>query len=137
MNNRKYNDGEWTEARFRAFIISALRAYMKRFPPKWKALKDAAVGRLINKRSGRLAEHYLCADCGDFFIARDVQVDHIEPVVSPKEGFQDWWTYMNRLYCEADNLQVLCNLVTNKRQRKNVKRGRRNERQANEGNASR
>ena len=105
---RKYNDGEWTEARFRAFVISALRAYMKRFPPKWKALKEAAVGKKINKRSGRQAEHYLCASCGGFFIARDVQVDHINPVVSPEEGFQDWWTYINRLYCEVDNLQVLC-----------------------------
>jgi 5-methylcytosine-specific restriction endonuclease McrA len=108
MSNRKYNDGEWTEARFRAFIISALRAYMKRFPPKWKALKAAMVGKKVNKRSGRLAEHYLCASCGGFFVARDVQVDHIDPVVSPEEGFQDWWTYMNRLYCEAENLQVLC-----------------------------
>jgi len=108
MSNRKYNDGEWTEARFRAFIISALRAHMKRFPPKWKALKAAMVGKKVNKRSGRLAEHYLCASCGGFFVARDVQVDHIDPVVSPEEGFQDWWTYMNRLYCEAENLQVLC-----------------------------
>ena len=108
MSNRKYNDGEWTEARFRAFIISALRAHMKRFPPKWKALKAAMVGKRINKRTGRQAEHYLCASCGDFFVARDVQVDHIDPVVSPEEGFQDWWTYFNRLYCEADNLQVLC-----------------------------
>ena len=108
MSNRKYTDGEWTEARFRAFIISALRAHMKRFPPKWKALKAAMVGKRINKRTGRQAEQYLCASCGDFFVARDVQVDHIDPVVSPEEGFQDWWTYFNRLYCEADNLQVLC-----------------------------
>ena len=108
MSLRKYNDGEWTEARFRAFIISALRAYMKRFPPKWKALKAASIGRAINRRSGRLAEHYECASCAEHFVARDVQVDHIEPVVSPQEGFQDWWTYMNRLYCEAENLQVLC-----------------------------
>ena len=108
MSNRKYNDGEWTEARFRAFIISALRAYMRRFPPKWKALDEAKVGKRVNKRSGRLAEHYLCASCGGFFVARDVQVDHINPVVDPQTGFEDWWTYMDRLYCEVDNLQVLC-----------------------------
>ena len=108
MSSRKYNDGEWTEARFRAFIISALRAYMKRFPPKWKALKAASLGRLINKRSGRLAEHYRCAECLEPFVARDVQVDHINPVVDPAKGFEDWPTYMDRLYCEADNLQVLC-----------------------------
>ena len=108
MKNRLYNDGEWTEARYRAFVISALRAYMKRFPPKWKALKAAMVGKKINKRTDRLAEHYLCANCGDFFVANDVQVDHIDPVVSPSDGFQDWWTFINRLYCEAENLQVLC-----------------------------
>ena len=108
MSNRKYNDGEWTEARFRAFVISALRSYMKRFPPKWKALKAASLGRLINKRSGRLAEHYRCAECLEPFVARDVQVDHINPVVDPAKGFEDWPTYMERLYCEADNLQVLC-----------------------------
>ena len=81
---------------------------MKRFPPKWKALKAASLGRLINKRSGRLAEHYRCAECLEPFVARDVQVDHINPVVDPAKGFEDWPTYMERLYCEADNLQVLC-----------------------------
>jgi len=108
MKNRLYNDGEWTEARFKAFVISALRAYMKRYPPKWKALKESMVGRKVNKRTGRLAEHYKCAACKDFFVARDVQVDHIKPVVEPTKGFKDWWTYINRLYCEKDNLQVLC-----------------------------
>ena len=108
MSNKKYNDGEWTEAQLRNFAISALRAAFRKYPGKWKALTKGKSGKMINKLSGRLAEHYLCASCGGFFIARDVQVDHIEPVVSPQEGFQDWWTYMNRLYCEADNLQVLC-----------------------------
>lgn len=81
---------------------------MKRFPPKWKASKAAMVGRMVNERTGRLAEHYKCAACEGFFVARDVQVDHIKPVVDPDKGFKDWWTYINRLYCEKENLQVLC-----------------------------
>lgn len=108
MNDRKYNGGEWTEARWRAFIISAARSAMRRYPPKWQALKDAGVGKKVNKHSGRMAEHYICSGCGNFFIARDVQVDHVDPVVDPSTGFVSWETYFDRLYCEVENLQILC-----------------------------
>ena len=108
MKNRLYNKGRWTEARYKAFKISALRAYMKRWEPLWDIKTKAKVGRMVNKRTGRLAEHYACAGCGGFFVSRDVQVDHIEPVVDPKDGFQDLDTFSDRLYCEEENLQVLC-----------------------------
>ena len=108
MKNRLYNGGKWNEAKFKAFVISGLRAYMKRWEPLWEAKVNAKVGKKINKRSGRLAEHYKCASCNESFVASDVQVDHINPVVSPKEGFKNWQTFINRLYCEIDNLQVLC-----------------------------
>ena len=39
---------------------------------------------------------------------KDVQVDHVAPVVDPKRGFKGWDEYISRLYCESDNLQVLC-----------------------------
>ena len=81
---------------------------MRRWPPKYEALKLAGVGKKENKRSGRQAEHYECASCNNHFIAKDVQVDHIEPVVDPKEGFVGWEVYFDRLFCEAENLQVLC-----------------------------
>ena len=35
-------------------------------------------------------------------------MDHINPVVCPKEGFVDWDVFIKRLFCEKDNLQVLC-----------------------------
>jgi 5-methylcytosine-specific restriction endonuclease McrA len=108
MKNRLYNKGRWTEARYKAFKISALRAYMKRWEPLWDIKTKAKVGRMVNKRTGRLAEHYACAGCGGFFVSSDVQVDHIKPVVDPKDGFQDLDTFSDRLYCEEENLQVLC-----------------------------
>lgn len=37
-----------------------------------------------------------------------MQVDHIKPVVSPTKGFQSWDDFIDKLYCEKDNLQVLC-----------------------------
>jgi 5-methylcytosine-specific restriction endonuclease McrA len=104
----RYNDEEWTAARFRSFVISALRTATRRWPPKFKALKAAYVGRKTNKKTNKMAMHYACASCAIHFVAKDVQVDHIFPVVNPKTGFVDWETYISRLFCEKENLQVLC-----------------------------
>jgi hypothetical protein len=35
-------------------------------------------------------------------------VDHIIPVVDPHVGFVDWNEYIERMFCEADNFQVIC-----------------------------
>lgn len=34
-------------------------------------------------------------------------IDHIESVV-PVTGFDNWQAYVDRLFCSAENLQVLC-----------------------------
>jgi hypothetical protein len=68
-----------------------------------------------------------CAGCGGFFVARDVQVDHIDPVVDPEDGFQDLDVFIDRLYCEAENLQVLCKECHKVKTNLSVKKGRRNE----------
>lgn len=104
----KYNDSEWTAARFRSFVVSALRTATRRWPPKFKALKEAYIGRQVNQKTNKMAMHYACASCSNHFVAKDVQVDHIFPVVDPRTGFVDWETYINRLFCEKENLQVLC-----------------------------
>jgi 5-methylcytosine-specific restriction endonuclease McrA len=102
------NGGEWTDARFRSFVTSALRAASRRWPPKYKALKEAFVGRKVNAKTGKLAMHYKCASCSKHFVAADVQVDHIEAVVDPAKGFQTWDIFINRIFCEIENLQTLC-----------------------------
>lgn len=102
------NGGEWTEARFRSFVVSALRAASRRWPVKWAVMKAAFVGKTINKETGKLAQHYKCAACKCNFPAANVVVDHIEPVVDTMVGFVDWNTYVERMFCEADGLQVLC-----------------------------
>lgn len=102
------NGGEWTEARFKSFVTSALRAASRRWPPKYKALKEAFVGKMVNEKTGKMAMHYKCASCTKLFVATDVQVDHIEPVVDPKKGFAGWDVYIDRMFCEIKGLQVLC-----------------------------
>ena len=98
----------WTDGRMRSFITSALRSAFRKFPNKFAALKNAFVGKRKNKRTGREASHYECASCGKFFPATEVDVDHIEPVVNPADGFVSWDVYIDRLYCSVTNLQILC-----------------------------
>jgi len=52
--------------------------------------------------------HYKCAACKKHFVAADVQVDHIEPVVDPKKGFISWDVFIERMFVEIEKLQVLC-----------------------------
>lgn len=108
MADKTRNSGEWTEARFRSFITSALRAASRRWPPKYKALKEAFVGKKVNAKTGKMAMHYKCAACKKHFVAVDVQVDHIDPVVDPKKGFISWDVFIERMFVEIEKLQVLC-----------------------------
>lgn len=106
--NNKRNNGDWTEARFNSFVKSALRSASVRWPPKYQCLSDAFTGSQINLKSGRMAKHYRCAKCLGAFPSKDVQVDHIEPIINPCTGFTTWDSVVNNMFCEADNLQVLC-----------------------------
>lgn len=102
------NGGQWTEARFNSFVKSALRAASRRWPPKYERLADAYIGKRINTKTGREGKHYRCALCLGAFPAKDVQVDHIEPIIDPAVGFTTWDDVVNRMFCEKQNLQCLC-----------------------------
>jgi hypothetical protein len=45
--------------------------------------------------------------CSKDFPAKGVQVDHICPVVAPS-GFTTWDSYIDNMFCEKHNFQVLC-----------------------------
>jgi 5-methylcytosine-specific restriction endonuclease McrA len=98
----------WTEGRWRAFVTSALRSASRRYPPKYETLNDSKTEKKVNVKTGRLAQHYRCAECNDEFVAKDVEVDHIRPVIDPKRGFTSWDDYINRLFCDKKNMQTLC-----------------------------
>jgi len=92
----------------KAFITSGLRACSRRYPPKFETLNEAKTEKKINKKTKRLAQHYRCKACKDDFPSSEVQVDHKVPVVDPVIGFVDWNTFIERLFCDKKNLQVLC-----------------------------
>lgn len=95
---RTRNSGQWTEARYRQFIQTALRRASLRWGPRNEVKRDAKVERGI----------YICASCKKRTRNKDIQIDHIIPVVDPEVGFQDWNTYISRMFCEKDNLQAIC-----------------------------
>lgn len=103
-----FNGGEWTQARFNSFVKSALRAASRRWPAKYQCLNEACVGVQTNIKTGRQAKHYRCNQCLEHLPAKDVQVDHIDAIIDPSEGFTTWDSVINRMFCEKDNLQVLC-----------------------------
>ncbi len=103
----QYNGGEWSFARFNSFVKSVLRAGSRKWPPKYRVLNAACVGQRRSVLSGRIAKHYRCAHCAGEFPQSLVQVDHINPVVDV-DGFTTWDEVINNLFCEEEDLQVLC-----------------------------
>jgi hypothetical protein len=98
----------WSEGRLKAFVTSVLRSGTRRYPPKYECLNEAYVGQRLNTKTNREGKHYLCTICEGEYPAKEVVVDHIEPVVHPEHGFISWDVFIERLFCSKDNLQVLC-----------------------------
>jgi len=103
-----YNNGQWTQSRFNSFIKSALRSASGRWPPKYKAIQEAFTESKTNAKTGRTAKHYRCNVCRNDYPVKDIQVDHLEPVIDPAKGFTSWDEVIRRMFCESDGFQILC-----------------------------
>lgn len=82
------------------FIIPVLRRATYRWPERSQALRNARVDRGL----------YKCANCEQLFKSKEIQLDHIEPVV-PLEvtGLeQSWDSYITRMFCRAEGYQAIC-----------------------------
>lgn len=92
----------WTESRYFGFIRGLLRSGFSRYPVKHQVKKAAS-----RVKKGMKRFEYECAECRKYFPNSQVQVDHKEPAGSLKT-YKDLPGFVERLYCEADGLQVLC-----------------------------
>lgn len=103
-------DGKWSEAKYVNFIKNLLRSGSRKWGPTQSIMRDARTTRGM----------YLCNGCQQEVPVtvydedkkrriKNVFVDHINPIVSPEEGFTTWDSFIANLFCERDNLQVLCN----------------------------
>lgn len=98
---------EMTTAKFWGQIRSDLRKRWMFFPERKKALNRARVGNRTNKLTGRMAMHFKCSECGEAFIQKQVDVDHINDAGSLK-CYDDLPSFVERLFCSADELAILC-----------------------------
>ena len=108
--------GQWTDARFKGFIMSALRNASKRWGPRSAAMAKARVRR----------GWYKCALCceevpatswatyksgnkkGNPKKVKNNQMDHIEAVIDPSVGFVSWDEVIRRMFVEEQGWQCIC-----------------------------
>lgn len=102
---RTRNNEQWTEARYHGFIRSALRKAWMKWPPNQAAKREARIERGVYLCAGYETDpHPVPASIrAGGKRKNNVFTDHIEPV-----GKLDSWQAIERMFCEADNLQVLC-----------------------------
>jgi len=99
------NNGSMTEAAFFGWLRSLLRnRYMRGWKPHNEVAKDNR--RAITYKS-RSKWEYQCADCGNWFLRKEIDIDHINPCGTLK-SFEDLSEFAKRLFVEKDGLQVLC-----------------------------
>jgi hypothetical protein len=79
------------------------------WPPKQMALELAKKVIMMGKTGTLKRCFYKCAHCGkDDFTIKQVQIDHIEPKINPKTGFQGIEDWILRTFVSVDMLQCLC-----------------------------
>lgn len=82
--------------------ITFAKGALRRASLGWPPISEAK--RLARTERGR----YLCAMCKETFGPKEIEVDHISPVIDIMKGFTTWDDYINRLFCDVDGLACLC-----------------------------
>ena len=106
------NAGTMTESAFWSFIRSALRQKSR----WWKPISQAKLKakRKYKGPNKRQKFEYQCNICKDWHPDKEINVDHIIPAGTLRCA-NDLPGFVERLFCEIDNLQVLCNVCHNKK----------------------
>jgi len=99
------NAGTMTESAFWSFIRSALRQKSRWWKPITQCKMKAR--RAYKGPNKRQKFEYQCKQCTNWFAEKNINVDHIVPVGTLRCA-NDLPGFVERLFCEADNLQVLC-----------------------------
>ena len=107
---RTRGGGRYTEAEYRGKLRAAIRRVSMYWPPKNDCLN---AGRRKRQLSGRHKYEYQCEGCGHWFLAKEMDVDH----VTPAGGFQtpeEFGQWVERVLVEhyaedgTQQLQRLC-----------------------------
>jgi len=104
------NAGTMTESAFWSFIRSGLRQKSR----WWKPITQCKMSsrRTYKGPNKRQKFEYQCNECKNWFIEKKINVDHIHPAGTLRCA-NDLPGFVERLFCEVDNLQVLCETCHN------------------------
>ena len=106
------NAATMTESAFWGFIRSALRQKSRWWKPIAQAKTKAK--RSYKGPNKRQRFEYQCAECLAWFPDKKINVDHIIPAGTLRCA-NDLPGFVERLFCEVDNLQVLCTTCHDKK----------------------
>lgn len=95
-----------SESGFWSFIRSKLRMASRWWKPVTEA-KNRAKRRYVGKNKRQQWE-YQCNHCQEWFADKEIAVDHIVEAGTLTRG-EDLKGFVERLFCEVDGFQVLCN----------------------------
>ena len=114
MQERRYNNGLWTQGRYDAFIKGLIRNGLQRWGPKHECINRARTRRGF----------YLCAHCreevpasikvemktkpGEMRRVKNIYADHIEPIIDPTVGRRSWDEVIERAFVDTPGYQALC-----------------------------
>lgn len=75
---------------------------------RWPVKQDVLMAnRRAKQFEGRHKFEYQCVTCEQWYVGKEVAIDHIVPAGTLKT-YDDLPQFVERLFCEAENLQVLC-----------------------------
>ena len=78
------------------------KAALRRVSSYWWAMSEAMDRAKVSRGL------WECASCKGHFKRHEVQKDHISPVVSTNGEKNDMNIYIETLFCEPENIQILC-----------------------------
>jgi len=101
---KPYNNGTWTKSRY----MQQVRSFLRNAFRYWLPIKDAKLKNRRSNQSGnkRLKWEYQCFHCKQWFMGKDVQVDHSIPCGSIKELW-DVPLFIQKLTAES-GYELLC-----------------------------
>ena len=101
-------------------IMGAIKRVYRRSPVRLKVLKDAEVRMTKTNKDGTIAKKeavfYVCSSCHTHAKSQrsknhpQIHIDHIDPVIPVDRPLKSWQEFLDRLFCDIDNLQCLCDV---------------------------
>lgn len=91
--------GKKPRSLYQMLITASGRVWMY-WPPRLEVIKRC---KIADKPGW-----FRCEDKECLRETEKIQVDHINPVIKPEDGFVDWNRYYDSKFVQADKLQGLC-----------------------------